>query len=119
MVAVKRARLSKDELLKPKIKSIEIGDGLVCIRALNAEYAISLKGKDLRDDAIFDMLSRSICDEQGAPMLTPEEVGQMPIETVSEIVKGVMAFNSMSEGAAAEAKDTLKNPTSDSITSSP
>jgi hypothetical protein len=114
-----RVQLSKTALLKPKIKSIDVDDGLVSIRALNASYAISLRGKTLGDTEIFDMLSKSICNEAGDPLLTPDEVGQLALSTLNQIVKGVMAFNSMAEGAVKEATDTLKNPPSDSIMTSP
>jgi hypothetical protein len=108
MTSTKRPHLSKIELLTPKIKSIDVEGGLVAIRALNASYAVSLRGKDLGDNEIFEMLSKSICDENGDPMLTPEEVGQIALTSLNQIVQGVMAFNSMSEGKAA---DDLKKTT--------
>ena len=113
MTSAKPVHLSKTALLKPKITSIDVDGGLVSIRALNAAYGISLRGKKLGDAEIFDMLSKSICDEEGNPMLTADEIGALALTTLEQIVKGVMAFNSMSEGAVVEATNKLKNPPSD------
>jgi uncharacterized protein YunC (DUF1805 family) len=114
MVAKARAHLTRTEILKVKTKELEVDGGLVTICALSASYAISLRGKTLGDAEIFDMLSKSLV----APELTPEEVGTLPITTVEQIVKGVMSFNSMSEGAVVEATNKLKKPPSDSTTAS-
>ena len=112
MASKTRVVLSKDQLLTVKTKDLEVDGGLVTIKALNASYAISLRGKNLGDTEIFDMLSKSLV----SPELTPEEVGTLSITTLKQIVDGVMVFNSMSESAVKEATDTLKNPPSDSTT---
>ena len=109
-----RSHLSKTEILTVKTKDLEVDGGLVTIKALNASYAISLRGKNLGDTEIFDMLSKSLV----SPELTPEEVGTLSITTLKQIVDGVMDFNSMSESAVKEATDTLKNPPSDSTSTS-
>ena len=114
MTSEPRVVLSKDQLLTVKTKDLEVDGGLVTIKALNASYAISLRGKNLGDTEIFDMLSKSLV----SPELTPEEVGTLSITTLKQIVDGVMVFNSMSESAVKEATDTLKNPPSDLTTTS-
>ena len=114
MVAKARVPLSKSQILTVKTKDLDVDGGIVTIRALSASFAISLRGKTLGDAEIFDMLSKSLV----APELTAEEIGGLAITTVEQIVKGVMAFNSMSEGAIVEATNKLKNPPSDSTTPS-
>lgn len=101
-------RLTKAELLKPKLTTLDVDGRSITIRALSAAYAIGLKGQNLGDAAIFDMLAKSICDEAGAPILTADEVGQIPVKTLGEIVAGVMAFNSMDAGAVQIAAEELK-----------
>jgi len=114
MASKTRSHLSKTEILTVKTKDLEVDGGLVTIKALNASYAISLRGKDLGDTEIFDMLSKSLVD----PELTPEEVGTLSITTLKQIVDGVMDFNSMSESAVVEATNKLKNAPSDLTTTS-
>jgi hypothetical protein len=109
--------LSKSDLLRPKIMRLETGCGSVLIRALSAAYAISLRGKSLADDQIFDMLARSICDEDGAPIMTPAEVGEIDLKTLQAIVNGVLEFNSLAEGSHAAAADALKKTSAESASS--
>ena len=104
----KRPQLSKLALLKPKINSIDVDGGFISIRALSASYALSLRGKDLQGAEMFEIISQSVCDENGDLLLTTEEVGQIAVATLTQIVKGVFIFNALGEKAASEAVDELK-----------
>lgn len=100
--------LSKADLLKPKTTQIEIDGGSLTIRALSAAYAMALRGKDLQGVDIFQIIADSIIDDNGATILTGEEVGSMAMSTLTEIVKGVFAFNALGEKAVSDAVDELK-----------
>jgi hypothetical protein len=109
--------LTKAELLKPKTTIIQVDDGSICIRALSASYAMGLRGKDLQGADIFGIIADSIIDEQGAPMLTGEEVGTLAISTLEQIVKGIFAFNALGDKAVSEAVDELKKTDASTINS--
>ena len=100
--------LTKAELLKPKTTKIDVDGGVITIRALSADYAMSLKGIDLQGSDIFNVIAVSIVDENCAPMLTGEEVGTLAITTLEQIVKGIFAFNALGDKAVSEAVDELK-----------
>jgi hypothetical protein len=112
------APLSKADLLKPKIRQIDVDESYVTIRAMSAEYALSLRGKDLQSADIFAVIAESIVDEAGAPLLTGDEVGKMAITTLEQIIKGVFAFNALGDKAVEEAVAELKK-TEDLTTNSP
>lgn len=100
--------LTKDQLLKPKTKVIDVDGETLTIRALSAEYSLSLRGKDLHGVEIFDVVAVSIIDESGEQMLTTQEVGTIAIATLEQIVKQVFAFNSLSKKAVDDAIAELK-----------
>lgn len=103
---------------KPEVKEIEVSGQKTYIRSLSAGYALSLRGKDLGDSQIFDVLSKSVCDKNGKPIITPKQAEEMGLTTVNQLVKEVMAFNSMAPTAVIDAKDELKK-TEDLTTNSP
>jgi hypothetical protein len=100
--------LTKADLLKPKTTVIEVDGGTLTIRAMSAEYAMALKGKDLQGSDIFGVIANSIIDEQGNLMLTGEEVGTLAISVLEQIVKGVFAFNALGKKAVDDAVNELK-----------
>ena len=99
---------TKADLLKPRTTQIEVDNVLITIRALSASYAMGLRGRDMQGAEIFDVIAVSIIDENGAPMLTGEEVGTLAISTLEQIVKGVFAFNSLGNKAVDDAMGELK-----------
>ena len=107
--------LSKADLLKPKTKVIDVDGGTLTIFALSAEYSLTLRGRDLRGAEIFEVIAVSVVDENGAPMLTAEEVGKIAISTLEQIVKSIFAFNSLGQKAVDEAVEELKK--TDGLTS--
>ncbi len=106
------------QVLKPDIKEIEISGQKIYIRSLSAGYAISLRGKDLGDSQIFDVLSRSVCDKNGNQTMTAAQAEELGLTTVNQLVKEVMAFNSMKSNSVSDATAELKK-TDDSTTTSP
>jgi hypothetical protein len=100
--------LTKAELLNPKTTVIEVDGGSLTIRALSAEYAMGLRGRDLQGADIFQVIADSIVDENNVPMLTGAEVGTLAISTLEQIVKGVFAFNTLGKKAVDEAMGELK-----------
>lgn len=100
--------LTKDQLLKPKTTSIKVDGGTLTIRALSAAYAMGLRGKDMQGADIFQIIADSIIDENGAVMLTGDEVGALAMSTLQQIVKGVFEFNALGEKAVNDAVAELK-----------
>ena len=100
--------LTRDQLLKPKTTTIEIDGGSLIIRALSAEYAMGLRGRDLQGADIFQVIADSIVDEQGNNMLTGAEVGTLAISTLEQIVKQVFEFNALGRKAVEDATAELK-----------
>jgi hypothetical protein len=100
--------LTKAELLKPKTSTIEVDGGSLTIRALSAEYAMGLRGRDLQGADIFDVIADSIIQEDGEKMLTGAEVGTLAISTLEQIVKQVFTFNALGKQAVDEAMGELK-----------
>lgn len=110
--------LTRDQLLKPKTTTIDVDGGSLIIRALSAEYAMGLRGKDLQGADIFQIIADSIIQENGDPMLTGQEVGTLAISTLEQITKAVFAFNSLGAKAVEDATAELKK-TEDSTINSP
>ena len=106
---------TKADLLKPRTTQIEVDNVLITIRALSASYAMGLRGRDMQGAEIFDVIAVSIIDENGAPMLTAEEVGKIAISTLEQIVKSIFSFNSLGQKAVDEAVEELKK--TDGLTS--
>lgn len=100
--------LSKAELLKPKITTVNIDGGSLAIRALSASYAMGLRGRDLQGVDIFQIIADSIIQEDGSAMLTAEEVGTLAIGTITQITKAIFEFNSLGEKAVSDAVAELK-----------
>lgn len=100
--------LTRDQLLKPKTTLIEVDGGSLTIRALSAEYAMGLRGRDLQGADIFEVIAYSIVDEKGEPMLTGAEVGGLAIATLEQIVKQVFEFNALGKKAVDDATAELK-----------
>jgi len=100
--------LTKADLLKPKTTVIDVDGGSLTIRAMSAEYAMGLRGKDLQGAEIFQIIADSIIDEAGNTMLTGAEVGTLAISVLEQIVKGVFAFNALGNKAIEEATAELK-----------
>lgn len=100
--------ITKDQLLKPKITAVEVDGGTLTIRALSAAYAMDLRGKDLQGSDIFQIIADSIIQEDGNPMLTGDEVGTLPISTITQITKAVFEFNALGAKAVDEAVNELK-----------
>ena len=91
--------LTRDQLLKPKTTTINVDGGSLLIRALSAEYAMGLRGRDLQGADIFQVIADSIVDENGVTMLTGAEVGTLAISTLEQIVKQVFEFNALGKKA--------------------
>ena len=104
---------SRDDLIKPRTKEITIEGGTMVIRALMAAEAFELRGKDLGSAEIFGLISRSIVD----PVLSPEDVGQLPTSIVTGLTTEIFTFNALGEKAVKDATDELKK-TEDLTTSS-
>jgi hypothetical protein len=100
--------LTRDQLLKPKTTTIKVDGGSLLIRALSAEYAMGLRGRDLQGADIFQVISDSIVQENGETMLTGAEVGTLAISTLEQIVKQVFEFNALGKKAVEEATAELK-----------
>ena len=100
--------LTRDQLLKPKTTLIEVDGGSLTIRALSAEYAMGLRGRDMQGADIFQVIADSIIDEQGNTMLTGAEVGTLAISTLEQIVKQVFTFNALGNKAVEDATAELK-----------
>src|SRR5512146_308676 len=108
--------LTRDQLIRPHTKQVEVDGGSICIRALTAGEAMAYRGKDLGADVIFGLIAASIVE----PALSVEDVRALPVAIVNEIVKEVFSFNALGEKAIADAQDELKKtPESASITNSP
>jgi hypothetical protein len=100
--------LTRDQLLKPKTTTIEVDGGSLLIRALSAEYAMGLRGRDLQGADIFQVIADSIVQENGETMLTGAEVGTLAISTLEQIVKQVFEFNALGKKAVEDATAELK-----------
>ena len=100
--------LTRDDLLKPKTTLIQVDGGSLTIRALSAEYAMGLRGRDMQGSDIFQVIADSIIDEQGNTMLTGAEVGTLAISTLEQIVKQVFTFNALGNKAVEDATAELK-----------
>jgi hypothetical protein len=96
--------LTRDDLLKPKTKTVKVDGGEIVIRALRASEAMELRGKDLGSAEIFQVIASSIV----SPQLTAEDVGNLSIATMNKVTVEVFAFNAMGEKAIADAQDELK-----------
>jgi hypothetical protein len=110
--------LTRDQLLKPKTTTIEIDGGSLIIRALSAEYAMGLRGRDLQGADIFQIIADSIVQENGETMLTGAEVGTLAISTIEQITKAIFTFNALGDKAIEDATAELKK-TEDLTTISP
>lgn len=95
-------------ILKPDVKEVEISGQKIYIRSLSAGYAMSLRGNNLEDKQIFEVLSESVCDKNGKLLLKPAQVEQFGLTSVNQLVKEVMSFNSMSASAVSGVKENLK-----------
>jgi hypothetical protein len=93
--------LTRADLLAVRIFKVELPDGTVRIRALSAGYAVGLRGRTLGDADIFDMIARSICDDNGEAMLTAEDVAAMPLSLLQPILDGILLFNALGKDQAA------------------
>lgn len=100
--------LTREQLLKPKTTTISVDGGSLTIRALSAEYAINLRGRDLQGTDIFEVIADSIIQENGEKMLTGAEVGTLAISTLEQIVKQIFEFNSLGAKAVEDATAELK-----------
>ena len=111
--------LTREQLLNlKKTTTINVDGGSLIIRALSAEYAMGLRGRNLQSPDIFEVIADSVIQENGEPMLTSAEVGTLAISILEQIVRQVFAFNSLGSKAASEAVDELKK-TDDLTTNSP
>jgi hypothetical protein len=96
--------LTREQLVKPKTKTISIGDGDVVIRALTAAEAFELRGKDIQKEEIFGIISKSLID----PALTTEDVGMLSASDVTQLTTEIFVFNALGKKAVEEAKGELK-----------
>jgi hypothetical protein len=96
--------LTRDELIRPRTKKITIDGGTMVIRALTADEAIQLQGKDIKRDDIFGIISKSIVD----PALSTEDIGLIPASIMSQITAEVFEFNGLGAKAIKEAQNELK-----------
>ena len=94
--------LTKEQLLGFAPYPVKFSDGVTYIKPLRAVYAISLRGKDLEDSQIFEMLAQAICDEHGNTILGAEDVGNLPLPRVTKILDAVKELNAITEGAASD-----------------
>lgn len=115
--AEKQAWVASD-LIKPDIGKVDVDDGFVYVRALSAEYGLSLRGRDLKGKEIFEIIAESVCNPDGVTILTVEQVGKIPMKKLEQIVKGVFTFNKLSKKAVSEAVDELKKTDDSTMTSS-
>lgn len=96
--------LTREALIRPRTKEIQLEEGKIVIRALRADEAIELRGRDLKGADIFQVIANSIVE----PQLSAEDVGQLPVARMNIIVAEVFAFNAMGEKALADAQAELK-----------
>lgn len=90
------SKMTKAELLEPRLLTVPLNGKDIVIRQLSAGYAITLRGRDLGDQEIFDLLAHAIAE----PELTAAELAEMPLSYLQPILDAVMEFNSLSEGKA-------------------
>lgn len=101
--------LTRDQLVKPKTKQITIDGGDVIIRALTADESFDLRGKDVQKAEIYGVISQSLVD----PVLTVEDVGSLPAETLTKLIDEIFTFNKLGRKAVAEATEELKKTSTD------
>lgn len=89
-------QLTKAELLKPRLSTLEVNGGTITVRQVTAGYAITLRGRNLGEAEIFDLLAHAIAE----PELTPAEIAEMPIEYLQPILNAVLELNALSDGKA-------------------
>lgn len=95
---------SRDDLIKPRTKEITIEGGSMVIRALTADEAFELRGKELGRTEIFGLISKSIVQ----PELSADDVGLLPTSIVTELTTEIFAFNALGQKAVEDAKAELK-----------
>ncbi len=108
MVEIEKQAWGASDLVKPDIGKVDVDEGFVYIRAMSAEYGLSLRGRDLQGAEIFEVIAESVCNPDGVTILTVEQVGKIPMKKLEQIVKGVFAFNKLGAKAVSEAVDELK-----------
>lgn len=96
--------LTRDELVKPRTKTISIDGGDVIIRAMSAFEALELRGKDMHSEEIFAVIAQCIQD----PKLTGSDIGLMPTSIVTQLTTEIFAFNALGTKAIEDAADELK-----------
>lgn len=105
--------LTREQLVKPKTKEITIEGGSVVIRALTVNEAYELRGKEVQKDEILGIISASLVD----PVLTVDDVGQLPAALVTQLTTEIFTFNALGPKAIKEAQAELKKTQADGETS--
>jgi len=100
--------LSKADLLKQKTKDIPVDGGIVRITALTADYFATLRGRELKGAELFEVIAKSIVNENNETFLTSEEVGMIAMATLEQIIEGIFSFNALGKKAVEDAKNDLK-----------
>ncbi len=101
--------LTRDQLVKPKTKEITIEGGSVVIRALTADEAFELRGKDIQKAEIFGLIAKSLVE----PVISLEDVGLLPASMVTTLTVEIFAFNALGKKAIADAEGELKKVMTD------
>ena len=109
--------LTKSDLLKTKTKDIPVDGGTIRITALTAEYFATLRGRELKGAELFEVIAKSIVNEENENFLTAEEVGRIAISTIEQIAAGIFQFNALGQKAVDDAVTELKKTEDSTINS--
>lgn len=105
--------LTRDQLIQPHTKEIDLAGGKVVIRELTADEAIDMDEMDIRSKEIYQLISKSFFD----PELSVDDVGKLPATVIKELIEAIFVFNGMTQKAIADAVEELKKTQiSDSLT---
>jgi hypothetical protein len=107
--------LNRDTLIKAsqKTKKIELEDGDIYIKLLNANQIFQLQNKN-KDEApsesmLFELASICVCDKSGNTFMSPEDISLLDMETINKIIIAIYEFNGLNPDAVAKAKEVLKS----------
>ena len=83
---------NKETLLKGQTRTVEVCGDKVVIRKLKAGEVLN---KSKEEDKAVEMVAASLVD----PVLTIEEVREMPLDAVNALLAEIMTFNGMDKDA--------------------
>lgn len=106
---------TRQSILSSRLKLVKVGDTKFYLRALPASFILELqtrlKGKNNvpAEEDMFEMLSRSICDSKGNPILSVEQAKELDMLMLNSLATEMMDFNALNPDAVEKAKAELKN----------